>query len=137
MATREVRMSKIREVLRYSQYESSERGIESLSGVSRSAVHRILARFKDSGVPAQDALALNDQELKKLIYPDNSKTPDLRRIVFDQKLPAIIKAMGKKHETLEHQWIIYRSDEPGGYGYSQFCYLVKQALKCRVDRILS
>ena len=64
-------MSKIKEVLRLKYLSDlSNRNIEKLGVVSKSAVSNISTHFKKSGLTIDEALELEDAKLSALLFPE-------------------------------------------------------------------
>jgi transposase len=98
-----------------------------LTGISRTAVSHIEKYFFQCGKSFAEVLALDDKALNDLIYPPQEHQENERRQVFNAILPTLLEALGRKHETLEHQWELYLARHPDGFGYSRFCALVGEA----------
>jgi len=125
-------MVNVREILRQIGMEKTERQAAKLSGSSRTAVKNVIERAGKCGLSIESLCALNDQDLKNIIYPPKERT-DKRYTILQERIPDIIKELGRKHETLQNQWEIYFADNIGGYSYSQFCHHLLQAQKAEVD----
>ena len=64
-------MSTIKEVLRLKYLgQLSNRKIELLGIASKSAISNYVSRFKKCGLDIHSALALSDEELGRLLYPE-------------------------------------------------------------------
>ncbi len=123
MISRTIQMKNAREVLRLAGMEKSIRQIAKLCGISRTAVKNTISQVRKKGLSIESLISLNDIDLKNLIYP-NTDIKDSRYIELMKILPNILTALGKKHETLQHQWEKYITATPDGYSYSQFCHYI-------------
>ena len=108
-------MEKAKEILRMSlQMGLSQRDVASGTGCSVGMVNTILARIKEAGIA--DPLSLETKELGSIIYPPVKgivKTePDFQYIDTEIK---------KKGVTLFLLWEEYKTLNPEGYMYTQFC----------------
>lgn len=116
-------MSKIKEVLRLKHHSGlSNRQIQTLTGVSKSAVSNYLSRFKGAAVEIERALALSNAELTALLYPElrqnKSRSKSAQRPLPDWNY--IHNELKKKGITKLLLWQEYKQQYPQGYGYSQF-----------------
>jgi len=113
-------MSTVKEVLRLKYLGNlSNRNIETLGIASKSAVSNFTARFEKSGLTIDEALAMEEQHLLSLLFPElkqyGSKTdkphPDWNYIHTE---------LSKKGMTRQLLWEEYKEQHPEGYGYTQF-----------------
>jgi transposase len=110
----------LREVLRlYLALGASQKAIARSCGVSPSTVNGYVGRARVAKLSWPLPSALDDDEaLSKLLFPDEGKPqknrpePDWVRIHLELR---------KKHVTKQLLWEEYKSEQPGGYQYSQFC----------------
>ena len=113
-------MSTVKEVLRLKYLGNlSNRNIETLGIASKSAVSNFTVRFEKSGLTIDEALAMEEQHLLSLLFPElkqyGSKTdkphPDWNYIHTE---------LSKKGMTRQLLWEEYKEQHPEGYGYTQF-----------------
>jgi len=117
---RRTSMSTVKEVLRLKYLGNlSNRNIETLGIASKSAVTNFTVRFKKSSLEINEALAMQEQELLALLFPElkqyRSKTdkphPDWNYVHTE---------LAKKGMTRQLLWEEYKEQHPDGYGYTQF-----------------
>jgi len=109
-------MLKAREVLRLKQEVGlSLRDIAQACNCGKSTVSEILDRANKSGVtwPTE----LNDKQLMSKLYPPKEKTD----APAEPDMEYVFKEMKKPHVTLMKLWEEYKSENPDGIMYTQFC----------------
>jgi transposase len=113
-------MHTIKEVLRLKYLgKLSHRKIEILGIASKSAITNYIACFERSGLDIEEILAMDDERLSSLFYPEPRKGtsrsskphPDWNYIHHELK---------KKGMTRQLLWEEYREDHPNGLGITQF-----------------
>lgn len=113
---RRTEMLKTREVLRL-KYEVglSLRAIAQACNCGKSTVSEILDRARKSGVkwPTE----LNDLQLVSKLYPPKEKAG----ASIEPDMEYIFKEMKRPHVTLMKLWEEYKSENPEGIMYTQFC----------------
>jgi len=109
----------ILEILRLSGKHHSQRQIAQSVKVSKTTVHEIQKRCREIGLSYNRASELSDEEIKSLVYPLYSG----RRIIKpDPDFENIQAALQQDpNKNLQYLWEDYRSDNPEGLSYSQFC----------------
>ena len=114
-------MSTVKEVLRLKYLgKLSNRNIETLGIASKSAVSNFTARFKKSGLEINVALAMQEQQLLALLFPELKQ---YRRTHTTKPHPDwnyIHTELSKKGMTRQLLWEEYKEQHPDGYGYTQF-----------------
>lgn len=129
MATRTINMKKAREVIRLKNLNKSLKNTEAITGVSRTSIRYILSKCDESKLELIEIFKLNDLELKAIIYPEKINL-DPRYLRLKSIISNILTDLGKRNENLLHQWEIYKSNDPLGYSYSQFCsHILKEQAK--------
>ena len=113
-------MSKVKEVLRLKYLgKVSNRQIETLGIVSKSAVSNITSRFDKSGLEIEAALAMKDDALEALLFSD-AKAGKKRSTKPHPDWSYIHEQLKRKGMTRLLLWEEYKAQHPGGYGYTQF-----------------
>jgi len=113
-------MNTIKEVLRLKYLgKLSNRNIEQLGLASKSAVSNYITRFTKSGLSIDDALAMKDESLFTLFYPELQQNPK------ETSKPHpdwgyIHNELKKKGMTRQLLWEEYKERHPNGYGITQF-----------------
>lgn len=126
-----VPMSKIKEVLRLKYCNQlSNRNIQTICGISKSAVSNYCIHFDKSGLMIDEALTMRDAQLKEKLYPElkqYQKTPKKRKP--EPNWEALLLELKKKGVTRELLHQEYKEKHPEGYGLSQFKHYLSQAVK--------
>ncbi|MBI4957855.1 MAG: IS21 family transposase [Desulfovibrio sp.] len=125
MAKRKVGMENIRAALTCLAAGDSDRSAARKTGVSRTAVKHLRAQVLASGQSAADWLTLPDIQIGPLLYPVKPHEPGEREAAFEARLPNIVTTLGRRRQTLERQWELYRQEFPDGFAYSWFCQRVR------------
>jgi len=125
------RMDQIRELLKhyykYGKYKFTSRVFK----VSKNTVKGYVSKIKKSGQSIETVLMLTDEQLCKLIYGDESTSGYNQREDFEKQIDSFLKQLPKVGVTRKLLWESYRESNPTGYGYSQFCERINQALAHR------
>ena len=113
-------MSTVKEVLRLKYLGNlSNRNIETLGIASRSAVSNFTSSFKKSGLEINQALAMEEQQLLALLFPELKQY----RSQTDKPHPDwnyIHTELAKKGMTRLLLWEEYRQQHPNGYIIATF-----------------
>lgn len=113
-------MTTIKEVLRLKYLAKlSNRQIELLGITSRSAISNYTSRFSKSGLEVDAALAMSDDELSALLYPETRPSPRPSSKPHPQ-WSHIHNELKKKGMTRQLLWEEYREQHPEGLGITQF-----------------
>jgi transposase len=123
MAYKPTRMNQIRKIIEYRQNGLSIRRIARLLGMSRNTVKQYIRRFEERDLSIKD---LDDPELSREIYRSDLKTIDPREEDFQERLPKLIKELGKVGVSRQLLWTEYINGYPKGFSYSRFCRRIKQ-----------
>jgi transposase len=122
-------MRKTQEIVRLLlQEERSIREIAQSCGVPRSTVSDYVQRVQASGLTWAEAAAQGEPELRRRLFPARNAE---KRAYDVPDFAEMRTELSKKGVTLQLLWEEYRRDQPGGYGYSQYCKLYAEwAGKC-------
>ncbi len=136
MSRQPIAMFEIKEILRL-HYSAghTQREISRATGVSQSAIQRLLGRAGQAGLgwPLAEP-APSDEELYAQLYPKAApprySQPDFARVQAQLRR--------YKHVTLEQLWGEYREQsEPGqSYSYSQFCARYKHWRQSQAQEVV-
>jgi len=114
-------MLKIKEILRL-KFESnlSNRKIGKVLNISHSVVNDHIKQFNNSNINYEDITALNDIELKSLLYGNNKKedkypVPNWNEIHIELRNKIVTLSL------LHEEYINSCGGEDKGYGYTWFC----------------
>lgn len=124
-------MRKIKEVLRLKSAGLSNRNIAASVKVSHSTVADYLSRAEKANICWPLPENLDDMALQKLLFEEEPKPKSKKEPDFNY----IHKELKKKGVTLQLLWEEYIDLNPGGYSYSQFCYLYRN-FKRYIDSVM-
>ena len=115
---RRVDMEKAREVLRlHFELGLSQREIAKSVNISLGSVSGILAKARDAGL--EYPLKLSSKELGSILYPPSQK--EINQKPVEPDMGYIHREMQKKGLTLTLLWEEYKTENPDGVMYTQFC----------------
>lgn len=118
-------MRALREVMRmYREGCLPVREIARLSGVARSTVRDMLARFERSGLSWPVPAGISDAELEARLYGPAGVKPG-RRKQAEPDWSVVARELKRKHVTLQVLWEEYIAAHPEGYRYSRWCELFR------------
>ena len=121
MAMPRLSVRKILEILRL-RFESGlshEKICESV-GCSKTSVGDCLRRFAAAGLRWPEASQLLEDDLENRLYPHAAVTDRAAKVVPDWS--QINQELRKKSVTMQLLWMEYKSANPLGYQYTQFCH---------------
>lgn len=113
-------MKRVREILRMHECKISNRTISIALKVSRPVVSEYLEDFRQAGLNFAAVEKMGDEELLSRIKKE-ATVPGKRTELAD-RFADYAKELKRIGVTLRLLWETYRSENPAGYGYSQFCY---------------
>lgn len=116
-------MHQIKQIVEFFSKDYGVRTIVRLTGISRNTVRDYKHRIKESKLSLSELLALDEESLaaimkRKLLKEESSSG---RRETFEARLDYFFSELGRKGVTRQLLWDEYRSENPDGYSYSQFC----------------
>jgi len=121
MANQTKNMQQIRHILQLTAQGVSKRSIEKTTGVSRPTLRIYLQRWEASGLSWEQLPHLDDEALGALMYNEPVPLVDPRLKDLQQRLPDLIRELGRVGVTRQLLWQEYSKKNPGGYQYAQFC----------------
>ncbi len=124
-------MSQIKQLLQLHQQGKSIKFIARSLGISKNTVKAYLAKVSLSQLDIQSLLALDDPIMEAKFHAGNPAYKDERFEHLKANLDYFSKELGRVGVTKQLLWEEYRSDYPGGYSRSQFCYHLSQQLVAR------
>jgi transposase len=115
------RMKKIREIIRLEQQAAlSHRKISQATGVSRPVVAQTISRARELGLKLSVIQRMSDTDLRERI---SEPKKDLTRAdLLAKNFPRYAIELKKTGVTLQLLWDEYRSENPEGLSYTQFCF---------------
>lgn len=113
-------MRKTTEVLRLAAEGLSQRQIAASTGVGKTTVSEYLARAKEVGISWPLPEEMDAEVLDAALFPAppvvaERPVPDWRDLHRQLKDP-------RHHVTLRLLWVEWKTDQPDGWRYSQFCH---------------
>ena len=112
-------MKKIKDILKLRfKTEISYRQISRAVHVPSSTVSDYCKRFEIAKYTIDDFIALGEDEIYKLLFPEKKKEKPATRPL--PNFEHIHKEIAKKGVTFELLWMEYKEQEPNGYAYSTF-----------------
>lgn len=123
-------MSQIKQLLIMHKKGSGKKEISRDLGISRNTVKAYLFKLMNLNYSIDELLCMEEPELEKAFHTGNpSYKEDQRYEEIKNKLDYFIKELGRKGVTRHTLWEEYRTENPLGYGYTQFCYHISQHQK--------
>ena len=127
-----IRMHQIRRIIELQEEGKGIRETVRLTGVSRNTIREYIKRIKSSGLTRKELLALSDESLVPMIYVETIEKGLAGRILDDERYLKLASRLEeysielrKRGVTRQLLWEEYRTDNPQGYGYTQFCAYLK------------
>lgn len=119
-------MRDVREVMRLHREGCVPvREIARLTGVARSTVQDMLARFERSGLEWPVPVEISDAELEARLYGPAGVKPGRRKLP-EPDWAVVARELKRKHVTLQVLWEEYIAAHPDGYRYSRWCDLFRR-----------
>jgi transposase len=113
-------MRKISEILRLSAAGMSNREIAAATGAGKSTVGEYLARAEAAGIGWPLAEGVDDEAIEAKLFPPPSAELAARRPLPDWR--QVHRELRRGHHvTLRLLWLEWKTSNPEGWGYSQFC----------------
>lgn len=124
-------MSQIKQLLQLRKQEKSRKYIARALGISKNTVKAYLTKIYELKMGLDELLALEDPVLERKFHAGNPAYKDERFEYLKSRLGYFEKELGRKGVTRRLLWEEYRLARPDGYGYTQFCFHLKQQLVAR------
>jgi transposase len=112
----------------------SKRYISRELGISRGTVDTYEHKVRVSGLSLQQLLCLRDAEIFCFLRDNSSPVLsefDKRRTDFDSRLDYFLSELRRTGVSRQLLWQEYKSSNPAGYGYTQFCEYLNQERSLR------
>jgi len=130
MAGKPIAMHHLRELILHFQRGVSIKESCRRLRISRNTVRRYRQQLAVNMDRLDDLLAMEQPELHAWFHPPQPELTDVDRYTdLVSRTPTIIAELRRKGVTRYLLWLEYRQDYVEGYGYSQFCYYLRQAAK--------
>ena len=119
-------MNKIKQALRLHLDGESNRSIGRKLDLYKGTVNKYITLAESCGIPIPVLLSMEEPEIERVLTGGNPAYSDSRFQDLKERLPYIASELERKHMTMFLLWREYRTNNPDGYGYTQFCYHVNQ-----------
>lgn len=119
-------MNKIKQALRLHLDGDSNRSIGRKLDLYKGTVNKYITLAESCGIPIPALLAMEEPEIERVLTGGSPAYSDGRFQDLKERLPYIASELERKHMTMYLLWREYRTGNPDGYGYTQFCYHVNQ-----------
>jgi transposase len=129
MAGKPKAMRQIKQLILLHQQKNSIKAIARTLQISRNTVKEYLYKLINLNVPLDSLLQLEDHELERKLLPGNPAYTTDQYCWLKNKLQYYIKELKRTGVTKRLLWEEYRSEQPNGYQYAQFCYHLSQHVK--------
>lgn len=130
MAGKPKTMSQVKQLLRLLQSGKGNKTIAKDLGVSKNTVKSYIGRVKSTQMSIETLLAMEDPVLEAKLLAGNPsyKKPDRYHDLTDE-IENFFPELKRPGVTRHLIWEEYKERNPKGYGYSQFCFHLKQFTK--------
>ena len=119
MAQRKLTMRKIKEILRLKwELKLSDRQAGASLKIAHSTVREYVKRAERAGLDWPQAEKMEETELRNKLFPSKSADLNARPQPDWQQIEVELQSKGVTRMLL---WQEYITEQPDGYGYSQFC----------------
>lgn len=123
-------MEDIRSVIRLHNDGFSNYAINEHTGISLPTIRKYLNRLKELDFTAGQLLALDNQLLSQICFPEKIREDvDGRLRKLHGHFEYAEAELTKTGVTRQLLWIEYKEQNPDGYNYSQYCYYLTEYLK--------
>jgi transposase len=129
MAGKTLSMHQTKQIIELLDKHHSIRSIRRLTGIARSTITDYKLILEQSKIPFSELLKLPDDELAALLSArdEQREHASARWKDFQNRLEYFSSELRRRGVTRQLLWDEYRSENPEGYSYSQFCdHLSKQ-----------
>lgn len=117
-------MNQIKQILRLHSNGVSIKSIARQLGIARNTVKRYLALQNNSN---QNLLDLSEEQFHEQINPKPTNSQRQQRYEYVKaRYPEYVRELQRTGVTRLQLWIDYRNEQPHGYGYSQFCWVLQR-----------
>lgn len=120
MAGKTITMIKLKQIIRLRSNDVPLQTIAKAVGISRNTVKKYLQVIQSHGYSIDHLLALEDEELDKLLKDPEKQSAERMAIIY-ARFPQIKKELERVGVNRWLLWGEYKKEHPDGYSYSQFC----------------
>ena len=129
MAAKNVKMGKVKQVLRLHQTGMSNRKIGEALGLYKGTVNNYVNAASSDPLGIDALLEMDDEVLERRLCCGNPAYTDKRFEELSSRMDYIAKELNRKHVTRLLLWEEYCREVSDPYGYTQFCYHIDQHIK--------
>lgn len=126
MAYQNKRMEEVRQIISAYLKTNKYKVVARQLGISKNTVRKYIRLIERTGLPKEDLLAKEDEELKAIMYPSSVVEDSERVQAFESRLRYWMSELPKVGVTRYLLWQEYKQAHPGGFAYSQFCERLSQ-----------
>lgn len=131
MAGKSKPMSQIKQLLRLHEQGNSIKSIARTLGISKNTVKSYLIKLTAGKLSLKELLDLEDPVLESKFHAGNPAYKDPRFAHMASKLDYFVAELKDVGVTKKLLWEEYTAAYPQAYGYSQFCFHLRQQLLAR------
>lgn len=124
-------MDQIRCILQTLYETGSIKGTAARLKVSKNTVREYKRRAESYNPDLSIILALDDKDLRPIVYPAKAGARADKRLLFEGKVDDYLNRLRQKHMTRQLLYEEYARDFPEGYKASQFYFLLRRAAQSR------
>jgi transposase len=122
MANNPIGMVKVKRIIQLRAENTSKLKISKQLKIHRKTLNEYLVKLESTGKSYQELLNCSEAELMKIVYdPLNTRTPDPRFVDLQRQFPKLLEELSRTGVTRQLLWEEYKSANPSGYEYTQFC----------------
>lgn len=131
MAAKPKSMSKVKQILQLRKQGRSIKEIVRITGISRNTVRKYLALADQSEKSLSELVQADEKQLEEELSGEPTSGKDERYIDFLERYDYLVKEL-KRHGVSRYLlWSEYKQSYAQGYGYTQFCWHLRQIAKQR------
>jgi transposase len=116
-------MDQIKKIVEYHQKGYGKKRIARLLGMSKNTVKRYLNRIEQREIDIAELDTLKEQER---MYQRDEKVVDPRDTDLENRIPLLLKELGRVGVTRFLLWEEYIAQYSEGFSYSRFCRKIRQ-----------
>ncbi len=121
MANQNIKMSKLRQIIKYYTHKQGTRTIRDLTGVSRNTIKKYIVRFQQLQTPWDELSKLNDKDLESLFLEEPIIVdPPERELELYKFFPYAEKRLKQPGMTLKLLWQEYSLKHVDGFQSTGF-----------------
>lgn len=136
MAGKVTIMSKIKQLLLMHQQGASNRSIASRLGLDKGTVNSYVNKVRSNAFDITQLLSLDSPLLESYFISGSPAYCSKRYSVLRELLPYFADELKVKHVTRRLLWEEYKSSNPDGYRYTQFCHHLQQYLMSKKGSVI-